>query len=124
MTPKIDDELRKSFDAGATLQVRNLDEFVFEVGVATELCIINLIGNTCPCREFQMRQISCSHASRATSSKGKSLYDLCSPYYTTECWRAAYNEVLHPVGRGLDWVVPQSIPSVEVLPLNIHRAPG
>ncbi|XP_022856746.1 uncharacterized protein LOC111377846 [Olea europaea var. sylvestris] len=91
VTPKIDDELRKSFDAGATLP---------------------------------MRQIPCSHASRAACAKEKSLYDLCSSYYTTEYWRAAYNEVLHPIGRESDWVVPQSIRSVEILPLNIRRAPG
>ncbi|XP_022848770.1 uncharacterized protein LOC111371090 [Olea europaea var. sylvestris] len=124
VTPKIDDELRKSFDADATLPVRNLDELVFEVGIATELCTVDLIGNTCSYREFQMRQIPCSHASRAACGKEKSLYDLCSPYYTTEYWRAAYNEVLHPVGRESDWVVPQSIHSDEDLPPNIRRAPG
>ncbi|XP_022871710.1 uncharacterized protein LOC111390826 [Olea europaea var. sylvestris] len=124
VTPKIDDELRKSFDAGATLPVRNLDELIFEVGIATELCTVDLIGNTCSCREFQMRQIPCSHASRVACTKEKSLYDLCSPYYTTEYWRAAYNEVLHLVGRESDWVVPQSIRSVKVLPPNIRRAPG
>ncbi|XP_022861665.1 uncharacterized protein LOC111382036 [Olea europaea var. sylvestris] len=102
VTPKIDDELRKSFNASATLLVRNLDELFFKVGVATELCTINLIGNTCSCREFQMRQISYSHASRATYAKEKSLYELCSSYYTTECWRAAYNEVLYPVDRESD----------------------
>ncbi|XP_022895202.1 uncharacterized protein LOC111409380 [Olea europaea var. sylvestris] len=96
VTPKIDDELRKSFN----------------------------VGNTCSCREFQMRQIPCSHASRAACAKEKSLYDLCSPYYTTKYWRAAYNEVLHPVGRESDWVIPQSIRFVEVLPSNIRRAPG
>ncbi|XP_022866127.1 uncharacterized protein LOC111385938, partial [Olea europaea var. sylvestris] len=63
VTPKIDDELRKSFDVGATLPVRNLDELVFEVGIATELCTVDLI----------------------------------------EYWRAAYNEVIHPVGRESDW---------------------
>ncbi|XP_022880557.1 uncharacterized protein LOC111397814 [Olea europaea var. sylvestris] len=47
VTPKIDDELRKSFDAGVTLAVRNLDELVFEVGIATELCTVDLKGNTC-----------------------------------------------------------------------------
>ncbi|XP_022852007.1 uncharacterized protein LOC111373675 [Olea europaea var. sylvestris] len=83
VTPKIDDELRKSFDAGATLPVRNLDELVFEIGIATELCTTDLINNTCSCREFQMRQIPCSHASRAACAKEKLLYDLCSPYYTT-----------------------------------------
>ncbi|XP_022842149.1 uncharacterized protein LOC111365876 [Olea europaea var. sylvestris] len=84
VTSKIDDELRKSFDAGATLPVRNLDELVFEVGIATELCTVDLI----------------------------------------EYWRAAYNEVPHPVGRESDWVVSQSIRSIEVLPPNIRRAPG
>ncbi|XP_022843260.1 uncharacterized protein LOC111366797 [Olea europaea var. sylvestris] len=123
VTPKIDDKLRKSFDAGATLPVRNLDELVFELGIVTELCTIDLIGNTCSCRVFQIQQIPCSHASRAACAKEKSLYDLCSPYHTTKYWRAVYNEVLHPVGQELDWVVPRSIRSVEVLSPNIRRAP-
>ncbi|XP_022856288.1 uncharacterized protein LOC111377428 [Olea europaea var. sylvestris] len=101
----IDDEFRKSFNAGATLPVRNLDELVFEIGIATELCTVDLIGNTYSFREFQMRQILCSHASRAAYAEEKSLYDLCFPYYTTKYWRAAYNEVLHPVGRESDWNV-------------------
>ncbi|XP_022883396.1 uncharacterized protein LOC111400202 [Olea europaea var. sylvestris] len=91
MTPKIDEELRKSFDAGATLP---------------------------------MRQIPCSHASRAACAKEKSLYDLYSPYYTIECWRTAYNEVLHPIGQESDGVVPRSIHSIEVLPPSIRRVPG
>ncbi|XP_022855598.1 uncharacterized protein LOC111376834 [Olea europaea var. sylvestris] len=117
-------ELRQSFDAGAALEIRNLDELVFEVGTGAEMCTIDLVGKTCLCREFQMRQIPCAHASRAVCSKGISLYDLCSCYYTTECWQASYTELLYPIGMESDWIVPDAISSINILPPNIRIAPG
>ncbi|XP_022883876.1 uncharacterized protein LOC111400718 [Olea europaea var. sylvestris] len=41
----------------------------------------------------QIRRVS------ARAHGGKSMYDLCSPYYTSECWRGAYSEAIYPVGR-------------------------
>ncbi|XP_022876839.1 uncharacterized protein LOC111395047 [Olea europaea var. sylvestris] len=100
VTPKIDDELRKSFDTGETLPVTHVHVESFR------------------CDKSHV------HMHPKLLAQKKSMYDLCSPYYTTKYWRAAYNEVLHPVGRESDWVVPQSIRSIEILPPNIRRAPG
>ncbi|XP_022883080.1 uncharacterized protein LOC111399819 [Olea europaea var. sylvestris] len=101
VTPKIDDDLRKSFDAGVTLPVTHV--YV---------------------ESFRCDKSHVHIHPELLAQKKNHLYDLCSPYYTTEYWRAAYNEVLHLVGRESDWVVPRSIRSVEVLPPNIRRAPG
>ncbi|XP_022852317.1 uncharacterized protein LOC111373945 [Olea europaea var. sylvestris] len=117
-------ELRQSFDAGTTLDIRNLDELIFEVGTGVEMCTVNLVGKTCSCREFQMRQIPCAHASCAACSKGISLYDFYSRYYTTECWQAFYTELLYPVGMESDWIVPDAISSINILPPNIRIALG
>ncbi|XP_022851763.1 uncharacterized protein LOC111373462 [Olea europaea var. sylvestris] len=80
MTSKMKGELRQSFDVGATLDIRNLDKLVFEVGTGAEICTIDLV--------------------------------------------ASYTELLYPVGMELDWVVPNAISSINILPPNTCIAPG
>lgn len=45
LTPKLEEELRKSFEVGTTLQVCHLDELVLNVGIVLDIFIIDLIGN-------------------------------------------------------------------------------
>ncbi|XP_022862073.1 uncharacterized protein LOC111382359 [Olea europaea var. sylvestris] len=68
--------------------------------------------------------MSCAHATRAACFKGKSLYDLCFPYYTSEYWKGAYREAIYPVGREADWVVPSLITFTPILPPLVRRPPG
>ncbi|XP_022883813.1 uncharacterized protein LOC111400648 [Olea europaea var. sylvestris] len=66
----------------------------------------------------------CVHASRAACFRGKSMYELCSPYYTSKYWRGAYNETIYPVPREVDWVVPSLIICTPILPPLVRRPPS
>ncbi|XP_022865256.1 uncharacterized protein LOC111385117 [Olea europaea var. sylvestris] len=86
--------------------------------------IVHLSEDTCTCREFQLNHMPCVHAIRAACFRGKSMYELCSPYYTSKYWRGAYNEAIYPVLREVDWVVPSLIICTPTLPLLVRRLPG
>ncbi|XP_022874243.1 uncharacterized protein LOC111393075 [Olea europaea var. sylvestris] len=95
-----------------------------QVGISNDTEIVDFSDNTCTCREFQLNLMPCAHATRAATLIRKSLYDLCSPYYKSEYWRGAYMEVISPVTREVDWVVPNEILGTPILPPIVRRPPG
>ncbi|XP_022880845.1 uncharacterized protein LOC111398125 [Olea europaea var. sylvestris] len=124
LTPRMENELRMTFETGTRLRAQLLTNNLTQVGISKDVDIVDFFEDTCTCREFQLNRMPCTHATRAACFKGKSLYDLCSPYYTSEYWRGAYSEAIYPVGREVDWVVPSLITFAPILPPLVRRPPG
>ncbi|XP_022866418.1 uncharacterized protein LOC111386196 [Olea europaea var. sylvestris] len=65
----------------------------------------------------------CVHATRAACLRGKSLYDLCSPHYTSEYWKGAYGEAIYPPLLEVDWIVPVEIIVTPIMPPSVLHPP-
>ncbi|XP_022860749.1 uncharacterized protein LOC111381223 [Olea europaea var. sylvestris] len=124
LTPRMENELRMTFETGTRLRAQLLTNNLTQVGISNDVDIVDFSEDTCTYCEFQLNRMPCAHATRAPCFKGKSLYDLCSPYYTSGYWRGAYSEAIYHVGREADWVVPSLITSTPILPPLVRRPPG
>ncbi|XP_022871277.1 uncharacterized protein LOC111390460 [Olea europaea var. sylvestris] len=123
LSPTMENELRTTFEAGTTLRAHGLTDNLTQVGISNDTDMVDFSENTCTCREFQLNRMLCVHATRAACLIGKSLYDLCSPYYTSEYWKGAYREAIYPVLREVDWIVPTEITGTPIMPSSVRRPP-
>lgn len=64
----------------------------------------------------------CIHTTLATCLRGKFLYDLCSPYYTSEYCKGTYSKAIYPVMWKVDWVVLSLITCTPILPSLVRRS--
>ncbi|KAM3321692.1 hypothetical protein P3S67_002843 [Capsicum chacoense] len=51
----------------------------------------------CSCREWQINGLPCCHAIAVSESLGRSPYEHCSPYFSTESYHATYAESINPI---------------------------
>ncbi|XP_022886916.1 uncharacterized protein LOC111402845 [Olea europaea var. sylvestris] len=116
LSPRMKNELRTTFEASTRLRAHGLTDNLIQVGISNDTDIVDFSENTCTCREFQLNRMSCVHATRAACLRGKSLYDLCSPYYRSEYWKGAYREAIYPVAHEVDWIVPAEITGTPIMP--------
>ncbi|XP_022881018.1 uncharacterized protein LOC111398334 [Olea europaea var. sylvestris] len=63
--------------------------------------------------QFQLESFPCTYTVTVAMHRGFSPHILCSAYYITDYWRAAYMETIFPVPNEVEWEVPDHI-----LPLN------
>ncbi|XP_022891932.1 uncharacterized protein LOC111406789 [Olea europaea var. sylvestris] len=61
----------------------------------------------------KLESFPCTHAVAVAMHRGLPPHTLCSVYYMTDYWRAAYAETIFPVPNEVEWEVPDHI-----LPLN------
>ncbi|XP_022891757.1 uncharacterized protein LOC111406598 [Olea europaea var. sylvestris] len=106
------------------LRAHELTNSLTQVGISNDTEIMDFSNNKCTCREFQLNRMPCAHVTHGATLSGKSLYNLCSPYYTSEYWRGAYMEVIYPVTREVDWDVSNEILGTHILPPTVRRPPG
>ncbi|KAK2643566.1 hypothetical protein Ddye_025329 [Dipteronia dyeriana] len=85
---------------------------------------VDLASKTCTCREFDMDEIPCEHALACIRVRRFSYADYCSPYYSSAFLVVAYSGEIHPVGHPSEWLVPENIASIVVLPPVGRRRPG
>ncbi|XP_022883905.1 uncharacterized protein LOC111400751 [Olea europaea var. sylvestris] len=124
LTPRMENELRTTFENGTRLRAHALTNNLTQVGKSNDTDIVDLSEETCTCREFQLNCMPCVHASRAACFRGKTLYELCSRYYSSDYWKGAYSETIYPVPREVDWVVPSLITCTPIFPPLVRRPPG
>ncbi|KAK2652060.1 hypothetical protein Ddye_011916 [Dipteronia dyeriana] len=84
---------------------------------------VDLTSKTCTCREFDIDEIPCEHALACTRVRRFSYADYCSPYYSSAFLVASYSGKIHPVGHPPEWLVPEDIASIVVLPPVGRRFP-
>ena len=86
--------------------------------------VVNLQARTCSCKRFQLEQLPCTHAMIAIQHSKRDVYDFCSKYYNSLTWKATYAGVVYPLPHQGDWVVPNRVCDVKVLPPDIRSASG
>ncbi|XP_044500467.1 uncharacterized protein LOC123221657 isoform X2 [Mangifera indica] len=124
MTPSMEEKLEKE-----DLKVRNL-QVLLSTGSTCEVRgdtveVVDMDHWDCTCKGWQLTGLPCCHAIAVISCIGRSPYDYCSRYFTTEMYRVTYSETVHPI-PDLDRPA-QSDPSqvaVTVTPPPTRRPPG
>ncbi|KAL5549331.1 hypothetical protein UlMin_004562 [Ulmus minor] len=86
--------------------------------------VVDLQARTCSCRRFQLEQLPCAHAMIVIRHSKRDVYDFCFKYYNSSTWKATYVEVVYPFPHQGDWVVPNEVRDVEVLPPDIRSVSG
>ncbi|KAJ0015234.1 hypothetical protein Pint_21111 [Pistacia integerrima] len=124
ITPCMEEKLEKE-----NLKVRNL-QVLLSAGSTCEVRgdtieVVDMDHWDCSCKGWQLTGLPCCHAIAVVTCIGRSAYDYCSRYFTTEMYRLTYSETVHPV-PDLDRPV-QTDPSqvaVTVTPPPTRRPPG
>ena len=100
------------------------DRYVFEVRGGDRVEIVNIKEKTCTCRKFDLEQLSCAQALAICSQARIKRARLWSDKHTSDALRSAYGETIHPVGDQSDWVLPEKLSDLKVLPPNEHVSSG
>ncbi|XP_022893934.1 uncharacterized protein LOC111408400 [Olea europaea var. sylvestris] len=121
LTPKQEDKLFKTLEVAMKVYVEPLDQFRFYARCARNFeYIVDLNDNTRTCRQFQLESFPCTHAVAVAMYRGIPPHTLCSTYYTTGSWRAAYAETIFPVPNEVEWEISSHIlSSNNLLPLAV-----
>ncbi|KAL5555345.1 hypothetical protein UlMin_037581 [Ulmus minor] len=75
--------------------------------------VVDLQEMTCSCRRFQLEQLPCAHAMIAIRHSKIDVYDFLT-----------YAGVVYPLPHQGDWVVPNVVRDVKVLPPDIRSVSG
>ena len=59
--------------------------------------VVNLQAKTCSCKVFDLDQYPRDHCLAACRARNISLYSMCSRYYTSDTYHAAYLESIYPI---------------------------
>lgn len=127
LTPAQEDKIFKTLEVARKVCVEPYDQFCFSVRYGRNIgYIVDLNDNTCTCRKFQLERFLCTHAVAVAMHKGIPPHTLCSYYYMTDFWRAAYVETIFPLLNETELEVPDHIlPLNNLLPPEIEpRAQG
>lgn len=89
-----------------------------------EQFIVDLNEMSCTCCEFQVDGMPCPHAIAAIRLRRNSPYHYCCSYYTTKAVQLAYAEPIEAVGSGKDWIIPDEVKNIKVLPPKTKRSIG
>ncbi|KAL5553646.1 hypothetical protein UlMin_041047 [Ulmus minor] len=86
--------------------------------------VVDLQARTYSCRRFQLEQLPCAHAMIAIRHSKRDVYDFCSEYYNSSTWKVTYARVVYPLPHQGNWVIPNEVHDIKVLPLDIQSVSG
>ncbi|KAK9084444.1 hypothetical protein Scep_030915 [Stephania cephalantha] len=123
LTPCMEEKLQKESLKARSLDVRFLPGRAEVRG--DSIYIVDIDRWDCSCREWHITGLPCSHAIAVCDCIGRSPYDYCSRYFTTDCYRLAYSESISPL-PSVDGPMEKDSPqvTVKVTPPPTRRAPG
>ncbi|XP_012434320.1 uncharacterized protein LOC105761149 [Gossypium raimondii] len=125
LTPCMEEKLEKESLKVRTLQVLLTSGSIFEVRGDSTTEMVDMDRWDCSCKGWQLTALPCSHAIAVISCIGRSPYDFCSRYFTTESYRLTYAESIQPipdVERHLQKDTSSAL--VTVTPPPTRRPPG
>ncbi|KAL5549342.1 hypothetical protein UlMin_004573 [Ulmus minor] len=96
-----------------------MDDTVYTILDGDKNRVVDLQARTCSCRRFQLEQLPCAHAMIVIWHSKRDVYDFCFEYYNSSTWKATYVEVVYPFPHQGDWVIPNEVCDVKVLPPDI-----
>ncbi|KAA0065944.1 MuDRA-like transposase [Cucumis melo var. makuwa] len=113
--------IQKKQEGALTMKVNPINCYQFHVKDLDKEEVVNLRTKECTCKEFQAKQLPCSHAIAAARDRNINVYSLCANYYTNECLLAAYAEAVYPVGNQSDWKTSEDYVHMTVLPPKVVK---
>lgn len=101
LTPSKEEKLENESHLAHSLQVLLSSGSTCEVrGDTVE--VVDIDRWDCSCKGWQLTGIPCCHAIAVIVGNGRSVYDYCSRYFTTESYRLTYSESIHPLPNVVD----------------------
>ncbi|XP_011013291.1 PREDICTED: uncharacterized protein LOC105117351 isoform X2 [Populus euphratica] len=124
LTPSKEEKLEKEMSIARSLQVLLSHGSTFEVR-GESVDVVDIDHWDCSCKGWQLTGLPCCHAVAVFECIGRSPYDYCSRYFTTESYRLSYAESIHPVPN-VDRPVQGELTEVGVIvtPPPTKRPPG
>ncbi|XP_009795330.2 uncharacterized protein [Nicotiana sylvestris] len=113
-----EEELKKKRDLTFTLNVFHVDSWRSRVEEEGITFLVDLNKRTCDCFQFQFDELSCIHAIASIEKRNIKKSNFCSHGYLKESWLKTYERQIHPVGHTNSWIVPESVKSQIVKPLD------
>ncbi|CAK9170131.1 unnamed protein product [Ilex paraguariensis] len=96
LTPSMEEKLQNEISKARALQVLLAHGSTFEVR-GESVDIVDIDHWDCSCRGWQLTGLPCCHAVAVFECLGRSPYEYCSRYFTTESYRLTYAESINPV---------------------------
>ena len=124
MTPWAHAKIERRLVKSHRMLVQPADRYVFEVRGGDMVKIVNIREKTSTYRKFDLEQLLCAHALAVCSQARIKRSRLWSDKYTTDALRSAYGETINPVGDQSDWVMPEDLSGLKVLPPNERVSAG
>lgn len=124
LTPSMEENLKKENHKVPPLQVLLSAGSTFEVRGDT-IEMVDIDHWDCSCKGWQLTGLPCCHAIAVLGCMGRSPYDYCSRYFTTESYRLTYSESVNPIPNADIPVLKDSSQlTVTVTPPPTRRPPG
>lgn len=96
LTPSMEQKLHTELAKTHRLDVLCSSDTIYEVRGDT-IYVVNTGSCECTCRRWQISGLPCIHALAALNRVGRSFYDYCSKYFTTEMYHLAYSASIQPI---------------------------
>ncbi|XP_037411444.1 uncharacterized protein LOC119274820 isoform X2 [Triticum dicoccoides] len=96
LTPSIDYKAKDEITKAGKLTVLCSSETVFEVR-GSGIFVVNLANCECTCRRWQLSGLPCMHVIAVCNRIGRSFYDYCSKFFTTDSYRQTYSGTIYPI---------------------------
>ncbi|XP_048613434.1 uncharacterized protein LOC125587253 [Brassica napus] len=125
LVPIVETEMSKRCVDGGFLEVDELNSFHLEYSVKGsdgKVYTVDMAMLTCSCEQFDKDKYPCVHVVAAatfmTDKTGRKLHlsEYCSKYYWVELWALAYHRTIYHVPHMSDWVIPEEVRALKVLP--------
>lgn len=101
LTPSTNRKLRDEIEKSHRLEVACSTESVFEVRDDT-VYVVNIENWECLCRRWQVTGLPCRHALAVFEQMHSCVYDYCSKYFRTDCYRLSYLLPINPMPQCAD----------------------
>lgn len=116
LTPSLEKKMYMNYNGSNDFDVRHVSPNIYDVGNNVERHIVDLEILRCTCRKFDLDKFPCVHAIAAVKLNGGDGYTICSPFYSTECWKRAYSDFVFPLPNEVEWKIPEHVRAKNVLP--------
>ncbi|KAL5551000.1 hypothetical protein UlMin_001176 [Ulmus minor] len=122
LTPSAETLLSEQYQLSMQMRLDLASDTMYTILDGDKNGVVDLQARTC--RRFQLEQLPCTHAMIAIQHSKRDVYDFCSEYYNSSTWKATYAGVIYPLPHQGDWVVPNEVCKVKVLPPDIRSVSG
>ncbi|XP_024178103.2 uncharacterized protein LOC112184036 [Rosa chinensis] len=122
LCPVMQAELVKNMEIGRDWTVSRSDEFVYEVH-SERSTSVDIMVQTCACRQWQIKSFPCSHALAAIQRAGYVVYPFIERYYFKEEYFKSYSFGIKPIPN-IEQSYVQCSDSTSVKPPLTRRPPG